>query len=219
MLNYNLKFFGFLILVFLFIFIISCGEKQGELEPDYIDGKPVFESGDIIGHYSNADFLGFFRNVAKSDFNHVGIIIVNDGIPMVFEATGGGVGFNSLDNFSARGNGKYTVLRVKPENSEIISNVIEQALFYNGISYDNSFKFSDEKIYCSELVYKAYQKGGNLKVGNIQQVKDVIGIQQYNPIFKGIAGNFVKDISMDQEVIMPDSIMKSVKFNIIHQSN
>jgi hypothetical protein len=134
---------------------------------------------------------------------------------MVLEATGGGVGFNELEDFYRRGNYKYTVLRVKPEYEDSLPSVVSQAMNYVGYEYDNSFDLSDEKIYCSELVYKAFEKGAGIEPGELQKVKDVIGVQQYNPILKGIAGNFVKNVSMDQEVIMPESIMKSVKFNVV----
>lgn len=211
-----MKFCSFVFLFVFFIFTVSCGEKQGRINPEYINGKPVFKSGDIIGHYSNADFLGFFRNIAKADFNHVGIIMEHDGRLMVLEATGGGVGFNELEDFYARGNYKYTVLRVKSEYEDSLPGVISQAMNYVGYEYDNSFDLSDEKIYCSELVYKAFEKGGGIEPGRLQKVKEVIGVHKYNPILKGIAGNFVKNVSMEQEVIMPESIMKSVKFNIVY---
>jgi hypothetical protein len=41
-----------------------------------------------------------------------------------------------------------------------------------GRSYDLTFDWSDERIYCSELVYKVYDRALGIKIGELQRVRD-----------------------------------------------
>lgn len=73
----------------------------------------------------------------------------------------------------ARENGKFVVKRLK--NAEEVLN--EKALLkmkdignqFTGKDYDINFEWSDNKIYCSELIWKIYKRGAGLEIGKLEK--------------------------------------------------
>ena len=43
---------------------------------------------------------------------------------------------------------------------------------YNGKNYDIYFEWSDDRIYCSELVWKMYKEATGIEIGEIQKLSD-----------------------------------------------
>ena len=43
---------------------------------------------------------------------------------------------------------------------------------FQGKPYDLSFEWSDDRIYCSELAWKIYDRGLGLRVGRLQKLRD-----------------------------------------------
>jgi hypothetical protein len=43
---------------------------------------------------------------------------------------------------------------------------------YLGQPYDLTFDWSDDRMYCSELVYKIYDRALGIKIGSLQRVRD-----------------------------------------------
>jgi len=76
-----------------------------------------------------------------------------------------------------------------------------------GKDYDMYFDWSDDKIYCSELVWKSYDKLIGLDVGKLQQLKDLdLTSEQVKTKMKQRYGD---KIPLDEKVITPASIFAS----------
>ncbi|MES2933175.1 MAG: YiiX/YebB-like N1pC/P60 family cysteine hydrolase, partial [Pseudomonadota bacterium] len=43
---------------------------------------------------------------------------------------------------------------------------------FEGRPYDLTFEWSNERIYCSELVWKIYDQALNIKIGHLQRIKE-----------------------------------------------
>ncbi len=41
-----------------------------------------------------------------------------------------------------------------------------------GHNYDLHFGWNDDRIYCSELIWKVYERGLNRRIGQLQQLRD-----------------------------------------------
>ncbi len=78
---------------------------------------------------------------------------------------------------------------------------------FMGKHYDIYFEWTDEKIYCSELIWKIYKQATGLEVGKLQQLKDFdltsIAVKQK---MKERYGN---KIPLDETVISPVNIFNS----------
>jgi hypothetical protein len=100
------------------------------------------------------------------DYNHCGLVIlVNDTLGVV-EAIGERVKLSSLKEFyqrSSQSSQSLLVGRLKPEWQSSIPQAISNSLEQIGKPYDSVFEWDNEAIYCSELIYQAFETANNGK--------------------------------------------------------
>ena len=120
-----------------------------------------FMDGDIIFHTSSTSQSQFIQEATNSKLSHVGIIYIKDGNPYVFEAVEP-VKITPLDEWINRGeNNTYKVYRtITPLSDTDLNNMYEYCVTQKGKHYDMKFQWNDDKIYCSELVWYAYNSIG-----------------------------------------------------------
>ena len=76
-----------------------------------------------------------------------------------------------------------------------------------GKQYDLFFGWSDDKIYCSELIWKIYKRGAGIEVGKLEKLRDFdLSAPSVQKIMKQRYGS---KVPMDETVISPVSIFKS----------
>ena len=121
------------------------------------------QTGDIIAHTSQSSQSKMIQVGTMSKYSHVGVIFVNRDQVYVFEATGR-TKYSTLENFIKRGeDGKFTILRYDEQGglTDKQKNALRRTTpKYKGSRYDLAFKWSDDKMYCSELVWKMYEDIG-----------------------------------------------------------
>ena len=130
--------------------------------------------GDIIFQSSQSNQSKAVEQATKSPYSHMGIIFIKDGKPYVFEAISKVV-YTPLDKWINRGkNKKYVIKRLKDHtlSQKEITNLKQVAKTFENKPYDIWFGWDDNYIYCSELVWKIYNKALNLKIGQLQTIKD-----------------------------------------------
>ncbi|MFM9005010.1 MAG: YiiX family permuted papain-like enzyme, partial [Flavobacteriales bacterium] len=138
--------------------------------------KSAIQNGDIIFHTSQSEQSKAIQICTESTYSHCGIIYIENGKTYVLEAVQP-VKKTPFEQFVQRGEkGEYVVKRLR--NAEEILNettlksmkaVGEKML---GKSYDSQFNWSDEKIYCSELVWKIYERATGIQLGELKKLKD-----------------------------------------------
>jgi len=140
-----------LITVFILMSNITCTSSQGY----------SFKNGDVIFHTSLSSQSQHIQDATNSNLSHVGIIYMRDGKPYVFEAVEP-VKITPLDEWINRGKDKkYKVYRsVTPLSKTDINKMYEYCVKQEGKHYDTKFQWDDSKIYCSELVWYAYNSIG-----------------------------------------------------------
>ena len=176
------------LLVLLSITVITSGCSQTTFSP---------KNGDIIFHTSKSNQSKMISEITKSKLTHVGIIFINKGKPYVFEAVQP-VKITPLNQWIKRGvSTKYIVMRSK----KILSN-----------DYDIKFQWSNNKMYCSELVYKIYEEA-DIKLCSKHTFK------QYN-LNSESAKNAIKkrygnNINLNETVVTPVDLRKSNKLKVV----
>ena len=133
-----------------------------------------FQDGDIIFHKSQSSQSSAIAEATGSPWSHVGIIVKNGTDTYVAEAIQP-VTVTSLRSFVARGkNSEFRVYRFKYYNNKTMKLKLYSTLKeYYGKNYDIYFEFSNERIYCSELVYKVFKKVTGQEVGRPQKMKEL----------------------------------------------
>lgn len=76
-----------------------------------------------------------------------------------------------------------------------------------GKNYDLTFEWSDDKIYCSELIWKIYQRATGIEIGKLEKLSD---FDLSNEIVKKkMIERYGDNIPMDEIVISPVAIYDS----------
>ncbi len=127
-------------------------------------------AGDIVFHRSHSRQSEAIARATHSELTHVGVVLPHDGRLMVLEAVEP-VGWAELKEWTARGEG--TKSRRLPGLSE--ATVVKLARLGNGWvgrHYDAAFGWSDDRLYCSELVYKLFDRAAGVKIGAPHRLGD-----------------------------------------------
>jgi hypothetical protein len=173
-----------------------------------------FRNGDIIFQTSLSNQSKAIQSATGSKWSHCGIIFeAHDGF-YVLEAVQP-VKFTPINDWIAHGKDKkFVVKRWKEKkgvlqilDDKLIEKMMREADKFIGKDYDLTFEWSDDKIYCSELVWKIYKRGAGIEVGKLQKLRD------FNLSDKAVAAlmkkRYGKDIPLDETVISPKSIFES----------
>ena len=138
----------------------------------------------------------------------MGIIFLVDGKPMVFEAVST-VKFTPLDAWIARGAKRHFVvkrLKAAPTAADVVK--LKKTLpTFKGRPYDLTFEWSDTRIYCSELVWKIYERALGTQIGMLTKLRD---FDLTSPaVQKKIRERFGSNVPLDEMVISPDAMFDS----------
>lgn len=170
--------------------------------------QPLVMTGDVVLQTSRSSRSALIRHVSQSPYSHVGLIeVASDGI-FVIEAIEP-VSRTPWKTWRARGvGGKVTVLRAKNLSAEQRATVISKAKSWLGKPYDAHYRWDDERLYCSELVTKAFAAIG-VELGQQEQV----GSLALTPEIRSLGTKL--GISTEQYVVTPASIADDVDLELV----
>jgi hypothetical protein len=188
------------------IILIVLGSSGYSFSEEY---RP--EDGDVIFQTSRSTQSLVIQLATKSKYSHVGIIYIKNGQPFVFEAIEP-VMFTPLADWVDRGDdGHYVVKRLLKAKewltSEARESMLEVSKTFEGRHYDHYFEWSDERIYCSELIWKIYKRGLGLEVGKLKKMSE---FDFSDPLVQGkVRERFGDSFPKDEIVISPAAIFAS----------
>lgn len=172
----------------------------------------AFKEGDLIFQPSALSSQSLAIKLATgSQYSHCGIVFFKDGRPYVFEAIRT-VSWTPLKNWIERGvKGHYILMRLKNRDASLPPRVLDAmrrvAAGFAGKSYDLLFQWTDEKMYCSELVWKIYERGAGIALAPLRKIRDYD--LNHEEVQKKVKERFGMDIPWDETVIAPSDIMES----------
>ena len=200
---------------------ISCNSKDSNSKTNYnSQEKFKFQNGDVIFQTSQSRQSKAIQLATNSKYSHVGIIYNNSNKLYVFEAVQP-VKITPLESWINRGKNKhYVVKRLINSNdvldSKTISKMKQAGEKYLNKNYDIYFEWTDDKIYCSELVWKIYKEAANIEIGELEKLSDFdLTNNIVREILKERYGN---NIPMDEVVISPESIYNSDLLETIYKN-
>ena len=150
--------------------------RNAKEEVKQLSASDELKDGDIIFQTSLSAQSRAIQLATKSKYSHCGIIYRDGDNYYVFEAVQP-VKKTPLDKWMARGKGgHYVIKRLKNADSILTPQVLEKMKQvgerFNGKNYDLTFEWSDDRIYCSELIWKIYNRATGLEVGKLQRLSD-----------------------------------------------
>ena len=170
-----------------------------------------FNDGDLIFQTSKSPQSNAIQLATKSKYSHCGIIYKIDGNFIVFEASSK-VKKTPIKEWIKNGKDHiYVVKRLKNASEILTSATLEKMKLignkFNGKNYDSTFEWTDEKIYCSELIWKIYYQATGIQIGKLKKLKDFdltsLKVKQI------MANRYGVKIPLNNTVISPDDIFKS----------
>ncbi|BDS05101.1 peptidoglycan peptidase [Oceaniferula spumae] len=127
----------------------------------------LLQDGDIVFQETNSSQGKAIKAATNSRWTHVGMVFFRDGEPMVIEAVQP-VRITALKSFISRSPSSFYAMRLKDSNRHINAKTIAKARSYCnrqlGKNYDLQFRWSDDRIYCSELVWKVYKEAADIEL-------------------------------------------------------
>lgn len=185
--------------------------ENAKTEVNELVENDKIKNGDLIFQTSLSDQSKAIQLATNSKYSHCGLIYKEGNEVYVFEAVQP-VKRTKLDKWIARGkDGKYVIKRLKNADQiltpSVISKMKEVAENLTEKNYDSTFEWSDEKIYCSELIWKIYQRATGLEIGKLQKLSDLdLTNESVKSIMQKRYGN---KIPLNETVISPGSIFDS----------
>lgn len=144
----------------------GCG-RQAAYEP---------RDGDLVFQMSRSGQSEAVQLATGSSWSHMGVVTLQDGKPFVFEAVGP-VRATPLDAWIARGvGGRFVAKRLRRADTRLTPAALDSLRAVGetmrGRPYDPAFAWSDDRIYCSELVWKIYHRALGIDIGSLQTIGD-----------------------------------------------
>lgn len=167
------------------------------------------KTGDVVLQTSTSSRSELIRRASNSPYSHVGLVeVAPDGV-YVIEAIHP-VSRTPIARFRRRGEGgKLTVLRAKGASAEALSKVVAEAKSHLGTPYDARYRWDDQRLYCSELVAKAFARAAELHVGRFETVKSL----RLGPAERALAPKL--GIDLEQLLVTPQSLREDAAFEVV----
>jgi uncharacterized protein YycO len=168
-------------------------------------------NADIIFQTSVSQQSQALQLATKSKYSHCGIIYKNGNDYFVFEAVQP-VKLTPLSEWIDRGqNGHFVIKRLKNAaqvlNSKSIEIMKNEGAKFKNKNYDYTFEWNDDKIYCSELIWKIYKRAIGIEICKLEKLKD-FDITN-NEVKKKLKERYGKKIPLNETVISPAAIFNS----------
>ncbi|HEX2935906.1 MAG TPA: YiiX family permuted papain-like enzyme [Bacteroidales bacterium] len=179
--------------------------------------KGEVQNGDLIFQTSLSRQSIAIQLATQSKYSHCGLIFKKGNGFFVFEAVQP-VKLTPLNHWIARGKeGKFVIKRLKNAGKILTPSTCEKMMAignqFKGKSYDLTFEWSDDKIYCSELIWKIYERATGLQIGKLQRLRDFnLSDPAVQSIMKKRYGN---RIPLEETVISPVSIFDSELLRVV----
>lgn len=206
------------IFILLLTVIYGCSNEQSEKAIEELGG--TIQSGDIIFQTSQSGQSKAIQLATNSKYSHMGIIYQNDGQYFVYEAVQP-VKLTPLKEWISRGDKEhYVIKRLKNADKvlsrEVLTKMKQAGEKYHGKNYDLYFEWSDDKIYCSELVWKIYKEATGIEIGQLEELST---FNLTNKIVqRKMKERYGGNIPMNEKVISPAAMFKSDKLTTVEQN-
>lgn len=216
------------LLTYLILLIVAagCGDNDFPMEDSFtigVDG-PVsdeIKDGDIIFQTSKSSQSKAIQIATGSKYSHCGLIFkrkTGKDEWSVIEAVQP-VKWTGLSDWIKRGEGGHYVVKRLITDPMIPDDMLKDLRIisesYLGKNYDIHFDWSDDKIYCSELVWKSYYRLNNFEIGELETLGDFDLTN--NAVKQKLKERYGNNIPLNDTVISPKAIFNSYNLKTVKE--
>lgn len=137
----------------------------------------VLRDGDLVFQESRSGQSAAVALATGSRLTHMGVVLLDRGQPLVLEAVEP-VKLTPFDSWRRRGaGGQVQVRRLADADArltpEAVARIRSAGRAWLGRHYDLAFRWDDERLYCSELAWKLYDRALGVQLGQLQRAGDL----------------------------------------------
>jgi hypothetical protein len=175
------------------------------------------KEGDVIFQsLPHNDLVDAIEGITHSPYSHCGVVLrdKND-VWVVIEALGP-VGETPLLGWIKRGRGgDFAVYRLDPKYEPLIPEFKKQLLAFLGRPYDSNYDMSNgHAVYCSDLVYLAFNSAAGEKLGTLERLRDL----DWKPFEDFIKSEQGGGLPLDRVMITPASLSRATQLKEVYHS-
>jgi hypothetical protein len=193
--------------------IVGCGgDAEERATPSKgLTSDDALLDGDIVFQISTSPRSEAIRCATKSRWSHVGLVFIRNGRPMVLEAVQP-VRIVPLRAWIDKGVGdEFAVRRLRHRDADRIAAAIvrldDPDRFFLGADYDKYYEWSDDRIYCSELVWKIYARELGIELSELERLGDFD--LECEEVKRAIAELWPDGAPLDMPVVSPQTLFES----------
>ena len=178
----------------------------------------TLQEGDIIFQSSMSGQSYAIQLATNSKYSHCGILLKNKkGELQVLEAIQPVV-FTPIDEFIRRGDDNHYMVKRLNNRDEVITEEVLKEMHQVGKSfvgkdYDIKFLWSDDKMYCSELVWKIYERSTGIKLGEPQPLKSYS--LDSKVVKQKMEERYGKDIPWVEPMVAPSTVFDAEMLEVV----
>jgi uncharacterized protein YycO len=188
------------------LLISSCGftgSTRGGVGYEPLEGDILFQS---LPNPPGLDLVDAIEGSTGSPYSHCGMVFQEDDRWQVIEAIGP-VKITPLDDYIARGRGKQVwAYRLDEAARKKVPAALTAMKKDRGKPYDPRYRFDDEAIYCSELIWRGWKAANGKEFGTAVTLGS-LNWQPYQAVIEAIEGP--GNLPLDRKMITPRDLAKA----------
>lgn len=194
-------------------------EEDKHIDLEHLEQR--LQNGDIIFQTSTSAQSKAIQLATKSKYSHMGMIYKKSGTTYVFEAVQP-VKLTPIAEWVERGKRNRFVVKRLNNAEQVLTPSVQKEMKqlaerYLGKNYDIYFEWSDERIYCSELVWKIYKQATGIEVGRLEQLQDFDLTSA--AVKQKLKERYGENIPMNEKVISPAAMFDSDELRLVYQGS
>lgn len=169
---------------------------------------PALVDGDVVFQTSRSAQSAAVQKATRSRYSHMGVVLRRDGRDFVLEAART-VRYTPLETWLARGEGGHYVAKRSrtPLSGAQVERLRRAAKAFEGKPYDPAFEWSDRRLYCSELVWKLFDRALGVQIGERAELGD---FALDDPLVRTkLHERYGKAVPLHETVISPQAMFAS----------
>ncbi len=171
-----------------------------------------FKDADVIFQQSSGELSEKIKAITGSPLTHCGMIVIRDENIMVLEA-GEKVVFTPVKDWVHKGIDKrFLLMRSISLNDDKIADCVREGIKFKGKPYDYAYDWDDAHIYCSELIYKSYFNGAQIKLCPFVKLGE-LKYQGHEDFIKNLMKG---ELPLDKKLITPVDLSVSEELKVIY---
>jgi hypothetical protein len=153
------------------------------------------------------------EGATRSRYSHCGIVARDEGRWVVYEAYRG-VAAMPLSEWLRRGQrGGFVAYRLKEAHRAHVPEFLAATREQFGKPYDVRYRWDDERIYCSELVFKAFEQAAGEQLGSLVRLGDL----NWQPFRATIEHYEVGLPPLEREMITPRGLSEAEQLEEVYR--